>query len=153
MAVKTLDIHKNCVFCAIASGRASAHIVYDSADLVAFLDLRPIRPGHVQIVPKAHIPYFDRLAPEIAAAIVQLGQRVAAAQKALYGVERVGFVFTGGDIPHVHAHVVPLVDGTDITSRRYIVEPDLTFADLPRASDNDLASTAKSLVRALNHPV
>jgi hypothetical protein len=46
--------------------------------------------------------------------------------KALYGVPRVAFLFTGGD--HAHAHVVPMHEKTDITSQRYIAEEKLTFA-------------------------
>jgi len=49
-----------------------------------------------------------------------LGQRIAKSQKKIYSVERVGFVYTGGDIAHVHAHVVPLYEKTDITSLKYI---------------------------------
>ena len=47
-------------------------------------------------------------------------------------MKRVAFLFTGGDVPHAHAHVVPMVAGTDITSRRYIAEEDLTFQSTPR---------------------
>ena len=141
---------EDCVFCAIATGAKHAHLVHETPNLVAFLDVRPIRPGHVQIVPREHVSYFDELSPELAAEIVQLGQRIALAQKALYGVKRVGFAFTGGDVPHTHAHVVPLVAPTDITSRRYIVEETLTFADLPCATESELAETAEALVRGLN---
>ena len=44
--------------------------------------------------------------------------------KEVYQVERVAFLFTGGDVPHVHAHVVPMHEKTDITSARYIVNLD-----------------------------
>jgi histidine triad (HIT) family protein len=44
--------------------------------------------------------------------------------KEVYGVERVAFLFTGGDVAHVHAHVVPMHHKTDVTSARYIVSPD-----------------------------
>ena len=136
---------RGCLFCAIASGRTPAHVVYEDAHICAFLDIRPIRPGHVQIVPRDHYAYFDDLPAATAADIVHLGQRLAAAQKAVYGVRRVAFLFTGGDVPHAHAHVVPLVAGTDITSRRYIAEADLTFRDLPRAEDGDLREIAATL--------
>ena len=69
--------------------------------------------------------------------------------KSLYGVERVAFALTGGDHAHVHAHVVPMQEKTDITSRRYIVEETLTFRSMPRASDADLASSATALRAAL----
>jgi histidine triad (HIT) family protein len=136
---------RRCLFCAIAAGAVPSHRVFEDDSLVAFLDIRPIRPGHVQIVPRAHHAYFDELPPDLAARIVQLGQRLAASLKRIYGVHRVGFVFSGGDIPHVHAHVVPLIAGTDITSRRYIAEETLTFRDMPRAADGELAAIADRL--------
>jgi len=139
----------DCLFCGIAAGRVSAHIVHEDHDLVAFLDINPIRPGHLQIVPRRHIAYFEDLPAPDAAAILHLGQRLAGVLKALYGVRRVGFLFTGGDIPHVHAHLVPLVEGSDITSRRYIAEEKITFRSTPRVPDPELAATATRLRGAL----
>ena len=138
-----------CLFCGIAADRVPAHTVFENRHLVAFLDIRPIRPGHVQVIPRAHFDCFDELPPALATEILLLGQRLAAVQKAAYGVRRVGFLFTGGDIPHVHAHLVPLVQGSDITSRRYIAEEQITFRDTPRVPDAELAETADSLRRAL----
>ena len=65
--------------------------------------------------------------------------------KALYGVPRVAFLFSGGDHAHAHAHVVPMHEKTDITSRRYIAEESLTFRGVPRASFEELAATAAQL--------
>jgi histidine triad (HIT) family protein len=45
----------------------------------------------------------------------------------LYGIPRLAFLFTGSDLPHVHAHVVPMHENTDITSRLYIAQEQLTF--------------------------
>jgi histidine triad (HIT) family protein len=64
-------------------------------------------------------------------------------------VPRVAFLFTGGDIAHVHAHAVPIHEETDITSRRYIVEENVTFRSLPSPSDRELARTAADLRHAL----
>lgn len=139
----------DCLFCRIAAGEVPAHEVLRSPDLVAFLDTGPIRPGHLQIVPVAHHPTFETLPPDLAAAILHAGQRLARAQKALFGVPRVGFLFTGGDIAHAHAHLVPMQAKTDITSRRYIVEEDLTYRALPHPGDAALAETAARLRRAL----
>ena len=88
---------------------------------------------------------FDELPAELAARILHLGQRIAGAQKRRYGVERAAFFFTGGDFPHVHAHVVPMVEKTDVTSRRYIAEESLTFRALPREAPEALAATAAEL--------
>ncbi|KMW56324.1 HIT family protein [Candidatus Rhodobacter oscarellae] len=108
----------HCDFCnLLANGDAA--IAWSNPRLVVFADHRPIREGHMQIVPRAHVEVFDDLAPDLAAEIIHLGQRIAKAQKRLYGVDRVGFVFTGNEVPHVHAHVLPLHAADDITSARF----------------------------------
>ena len=86
---------------------------------------------------------------KLLAAIVTVGQKLARAMKRTLHVPRVAFLFTGGDIAHVHAHAVPIHDETDITSRRYIMEETVTFRCLPCASDRELARTASDLRRAL----
>ncbi len=142
-------MEKNCLFCRIARGEIPAHEVHRDDRLVAFLDIGPIREGHVQIVPHAHHETFEMLPPDLAAAILHLGQRIAKVQKALYGVDRIAFMFSGGDIAHAHAHLVPMVEKTDITSRRYIAEDKVTFRALPNPGDAALRETAAALAAGL----
>lgn len=140
---------KPCLFCRIASGEVASHEVHRDDRIVAFLDIGPIREGHVQIIPIEHYETFEVLPRELAAEILDLGQRLARVQKRIYAVERVAFMFTGGDVPHAHAHVIPLVEKTDITSRRYIVEPKLTWRALPPPDTGAQRETAKALARGL----
>jgi histidine triad (HIT) family protein len=134
-----------CVFCRIASGEDRSEIIYEDDQVIGLMDIRPIRPGHVQIIPREHFAYFEDLPDETASRILHLGQRLSRAMKALYGVPRVAFLFTGGDHAHAHAHVVPMHEKTDITSRRYIAEKTLTFRDVPLAPSEELAATAGQL--------
>ncbi len=138
-----------CLFCRIGQREIAAHIVYEDERLIAFLDRGPIRPGHTQIMPRQHFAYFDDAPPELLAGIVTVGQQLARAMKQTLRVPRVAFLFTGGDIAHVHAHAVPIHEETDITSRRYIVEDNVTFRGLPSPSDRELARTAADLRRAM----
>jgi histidine triad (HIT) family protein len=138
-----------CLFCRIGQREVAAHIVYEDERLIAFLDRGPIRPGHTQIMPRQHFAYFDDAPAELLAGIVTVGQQLARAMKQTLRVPRVAFLFTGGDIAHVHAHAVPIHEETDITSRRYIVEDNVTFRGLPSPSDRELARTAADLRRAL----
>ncbi len=91
---------------------------------MAFLDLGPIRPGHTQIIPRLHVATFELLPAPLLMKIAVLGQHLAARMKDVYQVDRVAFLFTGGDVAHVHAHVIPMVEKTDITSARYILSPE-----------------------------
>ena len=140
---------KDCLFCAIARGDVPSHRVCETDDLVAFLDIHPIRPAHTLIVPRAHHAYFDDMPEKLAADIVALGQKLARAMKSVYGVERAGFAFMGFDIPHAHAHVLPVFERDDITSRRAIAEEKITFRPPPRAEDGELVATVARLRAAL----
>lgn len=113
----------DCIFCRIAKHQVPAVVLYEDADIIAFLDSTPIRSGHTQIVPKSHVPTFELLSPALANKIMMLGQQLARRMKEVYAVGRVAFLFTGGDVAHTHAHVVPMHEKTDITSARYLVQP------------------------------
>ena len=140
---------KECPFCRIASGDVPAHEVFRKERLVAFLDTGPIRPGHVQVIPMEHFETFDELPPDLSRDIIHLGQRLAKVQKQIFQVDRVAFMFSGGDIAHVHAHLVPMVEKTDITSRRYIEEQVVTFRPLPSPGNEALRNTAAMLAAGL----
>jgi histidine triad (HIT) family protein len=98
---------EQCIFCEIALGSVEAVTVYEDPEILAFLDTSPIRRGHTQIIPRQHFETFEELPFALAGQILSLGQRLALRLKELYQVDRVAFVFMGGDVAHAHAHVVP----------------------------------------------
>ena len=95
--------------------------IHEDAEVIAFLDIAPMRPGHTVIVPRAHVETYEQLPAPLAQRILGLGQQLARRMKSLYKVERVAFFFTGTDIAHAHAHVVPIHEKMDVTSARYLV--------------------------------
>jgi histidine triad (HIT) family protein len=95
--------------------------IYEDGEVIAFLDIAPMRPGHTVIVPRSHVATYEQLAAPLAGRILTLGQQLARRMKQLYKVERVAFFFTGTDIAHAHAHVVPIHEKMDVTSARYLV--------------------------------
>jgi diadenosine tetraphosphate (Ap4A) HIT family hydrolase len=78
----TLD--DGCIFCKIIRRESPAHIVYEDAQVIAFLDTLPIRPGHTLLVPKAHHARLTDLPPELASALgvglTKIGDAVAKGQ-------------------------------------------------------------------------
>lgn len=135
-----------CAFCAIAQGEAPAHVIHASDDILAFSDINPIRPGHTQIIPRQHFEVFDDLPADLALSILKLAQRIARAQKRVYGVDRVGFVFSGFDVPHAHAHVIPLHQPTDLTSMRYFA----LGSNLPLRETEPAAEALQDTARVLS---
>lgn len=140
----------SCLFCRIARHELPAHIVHEDSRTLAFLDIHPVRPGHVLIIPKQHYPYFEDMPADLAGHIVNLGQRLARQMKRLYEVERVGLAFTGIHVPHAHAHIVPMQHPHDLTSTHYIAEQNLTFIMPPQADADALKATAEALRAAVS---
>ena len=137
-----------CPFCDIANKRASAVIVWEDSDIVAFLDTRPIRKGHCLIIPKRHIESFEEMPSDLAARMMALGQRLARRMKTIYKVDRVAFLFAGSDVPHTHAHVFPMHEKMDITSARYILNPkNLQFGSLHLRADKESLVEVESELR------
>ncbi len=105
-----MDKPAKCVFDPIIAGEAPAHLVLADADVVAFLDIRPLFPGHTLVVPRRHYATVADLPPEMPARIWAAGARVAAAQRAVLGAEGTFFGLNdvvSQSVPHVHLHVVP----------------------------------------------
>jgi histidine triad (HIT) family protein len=102
--------NETCVFEPIIDGTAVAHRVLDEADLVAFLDIRPVFPGHTLVVPRHHYATIADLPAGMAARLWDAGARVAAAQRISLGAEGTFFGLNdviSQSVPHVHLHVVP----------------------------------------------
>ena len=99
-----------CTFCRVVGGALPAHVVLDEPHAVAFLDHRPLFPGHTLVVPRDHVPTLPDLAPEELGPYFRVVQRVAAALPPAVGA--VGtFVAENNvvsqSVSHLHVHVVP----------------------------------------------
>jgi histidine triad (HIT) family protein len=138
---------RGCVFCAIIAGAAPAHFVVDAGPCVAFLDARPIFPGHVLVVPRAHHETLMDLPPDDVAALFGTARRLCAAVERALGAEG---TFVGMNnrvsqsVPHAHVHVVPRRKGDGL---RGFFWPRQKYA-----SDAHAAETAAKLKAAFEDP-
>jgi diadenosine tetraphosphate (Ap4A) HIT family hydrolase len=105
------------IFADIIAGRAPASIVYEDPDVLAFMDIRPMTPGHLLVVPKVPARDLAELDPEIGGKLFRVGQRLAAALRASeVNCDGVNFfladgVTAGQEVFHVHLHVIPRTPG------------------------------------------
>jgi len=113
----------DCPFCQIVQGESHAHVLFKDARTTAFLDLRPINPGHTLVVPNEHEPDFFRLPNDLYSDLMLSVKRLATALAAVTQPRKVGLIIAGFDVPHTHVHVVPMHDYHDITSRAF-ADPD-----------------------------
>lgn len=138
---------QDCLFCRIARGDLPAHVIHQDDEVMAFLDLHPIRPGHALVIPKQHHVWFEDLPPPLAARVMAVSQTLARRMKRVHGVERVAMFFTGIHVPHAHAHVVPMHEIHDVTSQAYLAEGLSGFSAPPRLPDDRMAAIARDLAR------
>ncbi|TRW98846.1 HIT family protein [Paracoccus sp. M683] len=139
-----------CLFCRIAAGELPAHKLHEDEAIIAFLDLHPVREGHALVIPRAHHVWFEDLPPDLATRITTCAQALARAMKLLYGVPRVGMVYTGIHVPHAHAHVVPMHGIHDITSQAYLADGPDGFSAPPQLPPERMAQVAAQLRAALD---
>jgi histidine triad (HIT) family protein len=99
-----------CPFCEIVAGSRPAHIVLDDEVGVAFLDERPLFPGHTLLVPREHLETLADLPVDRLGPYFERAQRLAGAMEAALGAAG-SFVAMNNrisqSVPHLHTHVVP----------------------------------------------
>ena len=100
----------DCVFCSIVAGEIDAEIVLDDELAVAFLDHRPLFPGHVLLVPRDHHETLEDLPAELVEPLFAAARRLATAVREAMGAQGT-FVAMNNvvsqSVPHLHVHVVP----------------------------------------------
>ncbi|HYF48112.1 MAG TPA: HIT family protein, partial [Planctomycetota bacterium] len=99
-----------CLFCSIIRGETPAQTVLDDKIALAFLDHRPLFPGHCLIVPKTHYETLTDLPPELLGPLFERAQSLARAVEV--AMQATGtFVAMNNrvsqSVPHLHIHVVP----------------------------------------------
>ncbi len=108
------DVHppSDCVFCTIIA--TEEELVYADERVVAFLDIRPLFPGHLLIVPRQHVVTLDQLPVQLLAPVFELAQRAVAAMATVLGAQG-AFVaqnsIVSQSVHHLHVHVVPRTAG------------------------------------------
>ncbi|MDP9075447.1 MAG: HIT family protein [Actinomycetota bacterium] len=103
-------IDSDCVFCRIRDGAVPAHLVLDEAAVLAFLDRRPLFPGHVLVVPRVHHDTVVDLPHDLVAPLFAAVRRLAAAVETAMAAD--GTLITinnrvSQSVPHLHVHVIP----------------------------------------------
>ncbi len=100
----------NCVFCQIVARQAPAHIVYEDAEALAFLDLFPFTRGHVLVVPRHHVPRLTDLPEDEHAGYLRALANVCRRVERLtsdYNIALNQGAKAGQVVFHLHFHIIP----------------------------------------------
>lgn len=103
----------SCVFCKIIGGEETVSIIYENADVVAFLDIQPLYPGHVLVVPKPHYRNLFYLPEALAAHTFATARRILPGLARATGCRAVNLFSPNGadggqDVFHFHLHLLPV---------------------------------------------
>jgi histidine triad (HIT) family protein len=99
-----------CLFCQIVNGEKAALAVFEDELTFAFLDHRPLFPGHTLLVPKAHHETLPDLPPELLAPLLGSAQKLARAVETGMGAAGTFLAINNKvsqSVPHLHFHIVP----------------------------------------------
>jgi histidine triad (HIT) family protein len=99
-----------CEFCAIAAGEKAAHVVWEGPETIAFLDRRPVFPGHTLLVPRRHVDTLGDLPDELITPLFSDARLLARAMEGGFGAHGTFVAINNRvsqSIPHLHVHVVP----------------------------------------------
>jgi histidine triad (HIT) family protein len=108
---------EECIFCKIVKHEIPASIVYEDANFMAFLDIRPLSPGHTLVIPKKHYRWVWDL-PILGNNNLNIKEyfgivaKIAEAQRKAFGVESIWGKVIGEEVPHAHVWVIPNPDIT-----------------------------------------
>ncbi|WP_110180473.1 HIT family protein [Nocardioides solisilvae] len=113
----------DCLFCGIVRGEVEASFVHRDEQVVAFLDVHPVRPGHLLVAPVAHHAGVTDLPEGTGAHLWSVARRLAVLVARLPGTEGINLLMSQGtaaqqSVPHSHLHVIPRApeDGMTLAS-------------------------------------
>jgi len=102
------------IFTRIINGEIPCYKVAEDDRFIAFLDVRPLKPGHTLVVPKKEVDYIFDLDEETLAGMMVFARKIALAMKEVIDCRRIGVAVLGLEVPHAHIHLIPLTRETDM---------------------------------------
>lgn len=144
-----------CIFCDIVKGSSPASVIYSDDHCTAFLDIQPVNPGHVLIIPNQHAASLADIDAETAAHLMRVAQQLATIlRRSTLRCEGVNLFLADGEaamqeVFHVHLHVFPRYhgDGFGLTfGSAYYTKPE-------RAVLDSIAAELRSCLKRISEAV
>lgn len=129
------------LFSKIIAGEIPSYKIAENEKFFAFLDLFPLREGHVLVVPKTEVDNLFDLPGEYLKEILVFAQPIAKAIEKTFDCNRCGISVVGLEIPHAHIHLIPINSSNDLNFNQ----------PKPKASEKDLQRIQEKIVKALNN--
>lgn len=125
------------IFSRIASGEIPSYKIAEDDRYFAFLDINPVAPGHVLVIPKHEVDYIFDLDADEYEGLMAFARRIAIALKKAMPCIKVGVCVLGLEVPHAHVHLVPMQTEQDLN----FFKPKLT---LPAEQMEEIAASIRA---------
>lgn len=113
------------IFTQIIRGDIPCHKVYEDDKTIAFMDIHPVQPGHVLVIPKTQVDKLYDLENDDYEALMRAAKKVAQRMQTVLNPPRIAWAVVGFDVPHAHIHLVPSAHGfSDLDPSNAAEEPD-----------------------------
>lgn len=130
------------LFTKIIDGDIPGRFVWRDDEVVAFLTINPITPGHSLVVPVAEVDHWIDLPDALAARCMTVARVIGHAQMAAFAPTRIGLIIAGLEVPHTHLHLIPIDTEADLSFAKANPAPD-------PASLDDAAERLRAALRDL----
>jgi len=126
---------QGCIFCAIGARKAEASVVYEDETVVVFMDLNPVTPGHLLVVPRKHAVGLEDVDRATSANVWSVGHDMARAlRRSSMRCEGINILLCDGEVAfqtvfHFHLHVIPRYAGDGWTMEPETQERDRSLLD------------------------
>ena len=111
------------IFSKIVAGEIPAHVVAETTEFLAFLDVNPLTMGHVLVIPKTEIDYIFDMDEESYFGLTFFAKIVAEGIKKAFPCPKVGMAVIGLEVPHAHIHLIPMNSVNDMNFSRPKLTP------------------------------
>lgn len=111
------------VFTKIIQGELPARFVFQDEHCVAFLSISPLRPGHTLVVPRVEIAHFIDVPSMLFQHLATVSQHIGRAISKVFPCTKVGMMIAGLEVSHVHIHLVPIDDSSDLNFDQVNTQP------------------------------
>ncbi len=129
-----------CVFCKIVAGEMASYKVYEDSDFLAFLDARPLNPGHTLVIPKKHYRWVWDV--ENIGKYYEVVKKIAIALKLAMDTEYVASFVFGEEVLHAHVWLVPRFEGDGHDNA-------INLKNVKEMSKEEMANAAESIKNQL----
>ena len=96
------------IFTRIIDGEIPSRMLWEDDVCVGFLDVRPLAPGHVLVVPREETDHWTDLPAPTASHLMVVAHAIGRAQRVVFSPKRIGLMIAGFEVAHTHLHVVPM---------------------------------------------